>query len=431
MIYADEIRNKLDRAVRTIVREKVQYCKHPHADFTRNRKLTLQDTVKLLLTMSGGSLNKELYQAGVPVSPSAFCQSRAKISPKIFRDILAKFNRLCKDRKTIRGYHLYAVDGSCINMARNPKLPSYVESGNYNQMHLNALFDIENKTYADAVIQPQPRADEIGAMIEMLKRGNFQGKNLVICDRGYESYNLFAHFLHTPNIDFLCRVKQENSAMREVSKLPMMELDKEISLVITNTQTKQDKANGYIFVQKESPKRKKSTKKRYSRWDFPSPYSMKFRIVRILLDNGEYETLVTSLPKSFTMEDIKALYHKRWGIETSFRELKYVIGLINLHGKSDDYVRQEIYAALTMYNFCSRIAGAVVVKQKAENIYMYRVNFKMAVFLCQEYYKTPEKDGKTLMEEIGRYLEPVRPGRADERNIRAKGFVGFTYRVAA
>lgn len=82
MIYADEIRNKLDRAVRTIVREKVQYCKHPHADFTRNRKLTLQDTVKLLLTMSGGSLNKELYQAGVPVSPSAFCQSRAKISPR-------------------------------------------------------------------------------------------------------------------------------------------------------------------------------------------------------------------------------------------------------------------------------------------------------------------------------------------------------------
>ena len=263
------------------------------------------------------------------------------------------------------------------------------------------MLAIENKTYADAVIQPQPRADEIGAMIEMLKRGNFQGKNLVICDRGYESYNLFAHFLHTPNIDFLCRVKQENSAMREVSKLPMMELDKEISLVITNTQTKQDKANGYIFVQKESPKRKKSTKKRYSRWDFPSPYSMKFRIVRILLDNGEYETLVTSLPKSFTMEDIKALYHKRWGIETSFRELKYVIGLLNLHGKSDDYVRQEIYAALTMYNFCSRIAGAVVVKQKAENIYMYRVNFKMAVFLCQEYYKTPEKDGKTLMKELG------------------------------
>lgn len=431
MTRADEIRNKLDRAVTATMHNKIQYVKNPGVDFSRNRGLTMRDTAELLLSMSGGSLNKELYRAGNPVSPSAFCQSRGKISPKMFRDILAKFNRLCNDSKTFRGYHLYAVDGSCVNMARNPKLPSYVESGNYNQMHLNALFDLENKIYADAVIQPQPRADEIGAMVEMLKRGHFQRKTLFICDRGYESYNLFAHFLNTANVDFLCRIKQNKSAMREVSKLPMMELDKEISFVITNTQTKLDKEKGYIFVQKESPKRKKATKKQYSRWDFPSPYSMKFRIVRILLDNGEYETLATSLPKSFSLEDIKALYHKRWGIETSFRELKYVVGLINLHGKSDDFVRQEIYAALTMYNFSSRIAGAVVIEKKPQNIYAYRVNFTMAVFLCREYYRNRSKDGETLMREIARYTVPIRPGRADERNLRAKGFAGFTYRVAA
>lgn len=260
MTPADEIRNKLDKAITATMHNKVQYIKNPGVDFTRNRGLTMRDTIELLLSMSGGSLNKELYRAGNPVSPSAFSQSRGKISPKIFRDILAKFNRLCKDSKTFQGYHLYAVDGSCINMARNPKLPSYVESGNYNQMHLNTIFDLENKIYADAVIQPQPRADEIGAMVEMLKRGHFQRKTLFICDRGYESYNLFAHFLNTTNVDFLCRIKQNKSAMREVSKLPMMELDKEISFVITNTQTKMDKENGYIFIQKESPKRKKIRK---------------------------------------------------------------------------------------------------------------------------------------------------------------------------
>lgn len=123
-------------------------------------------------------------------------------------------------------------------------------------------------------------------------------------------------------------------------------------------------------------------------------------------------------------------FRKRWGIETSFRELKYTLRLINLHGKSNNFVQRKIYATLTMYNFCSRIAGAVVVKQKTENIYSYRVNFKIAVYLCRKYYKNPEKDGKTLMEETGRYLEPIRPGRADERNVRAKWFVGFTYRVA-
>lgn len=61
----------------------------------------------------------------------------------------------------------------------------------------------------------------------------------------------------------------------------------------------------------------------------------------------------------------------RWGIKTSFRELKYCIGLINLHGKSDEFVTQEIYSALTMYNFCNRIATAVVIEQKDSNKHAY------------------------------------------------------------
>ena len=61
-----------------------------------------------------------------------------------------------------------------------------------------------------------------------------------------------------------------------------------------------------------------------------------------MLDTGQYETLVTSLPRSFTLQEIKELYHARWGIETAFRELKYGFGLVNLHGKNDDFVNQEI-----------------------------------------------------------------------------------------
>lgn len=54
---------------------------------------------------------------------------------------------------------------------------------------------------------------------------------------------------------------------------------------------------------------------------------MKFRICRFQLDNGEFETAATPLPRSFTLEDVKTLYHLRWGIETSFRVLKYTLGL--------------------------------------------------------------------------------------------------------
>ena len=220
--------------------------------------------------------------------------------------------------------------------------------------------------------------------------------------------------------------------MREISKLPMTELDTDVSFTITTTQTKEDKEKGYILLQThKNEDRIYSNKTRAGRWDFPSPYPMTFRVVRFQLETGEYETLVTSLPRSFTSAEIKELYHARWGIETAFRELKYGLGLVNLHGKKDDFVKQEVYAAMIMANFCSRIVNEVVVKKNDTNIHEYKVNMKMAIHICRQFVRTPNADAKQLLKDIARYTEPVRPGRRDERNIRAKSFVGFIYRVSA
>ena len=126
---------------------------------------------------------------------------------------------------------------------------------------------------------------------------------------------------------------------------------------------------------------------------------MRFRVVRILLDTWEYETLATSLPRSITPSEIKELYYARWGIETAFREQKYDLGLVNLHGKKDEFVKQEIFAAMTMSNFCSRIASTIVMKQKKDNLYEYKVNMKMAIYLCKKFYRTKDADVKELMKE--------------------------------
>ena len=158
---------------------------------------------------------------------------------------------------------------------------------------------------------------------------------------------------------------------------------------------------------------------------------MRFRICRFLLANGEFETVATSLPASFTLKEIKELYHLRWGLETAFRDWKYTMGLVNLHGKSDTFAAQEIYASLTAFNFASRLCREVVVRQPKEGVYAYKVNFKMAVMLCREFIRSPKADMDKLLLDIGRYTVPIRPGRQDQRNLRIKGFPGFVYRVAA
>lgn len=403
-------------------------------EFSRTRKLPLETVLRLLIGAEGGSLAKELHSAGINATPAAVSQRRAQIAPEVFRKVFHSFNAACSDADTFRGYRILAVDGTAVNMPRNPNAPSFVQNESapkgYNQLHVNPLYDVLNKTYFDVIIQPEPQKDEIGALVEMLKQNDFNQKTLIVADRGYESYNLLAHLIEKTNTDFLIRVKQNHSAMREIARLPMFELDCDISFTITTTQTNEDKQRRYIFLQ--VPKKSKpGSKTRRGRWDFQSPYTMKLRIVRFQLETGEFETIATSLSRSFTLEDVKKLYHMRWGIETSFRDLKYSLGLVNLHGKSDAFVEQEIYSALTMFNFTSRIVREVVIQQPKDGIYAYRVNFKMAVVLCREYFRTPKGGSDELMRQIVRHTIPIRPGRRDNRNLRIKGFVGFTYRVAA
>ena len=403
---------------------------------TRDRKLSHAEVTQTLMVMQGGSLKKEFHEAKLPFTPSAFIQRRQQIEPNVIGDALSDFYGKCEAPERFNGYRVLAIDGTAINMFRDPKSACFMCNASapqgYCQMHANPLYDVLNKSYLDCVIQPQPAQDEIGALLFMLAWRDFPSKTLIVADRAYSSYNLFATIQAMPNVDFLIRIKQEQGAMREVAKLSMEELDREISFTITTTQTKEDKAKGYIFLQtqKKDAERQYSAKTRNGRWNFPSPYPVKLRIVRILLDTGKYETLATSLPPSFTPEQMKQLYHARWGIETAFRELKYNYGIVNLHGKCEKFVQQEIYASMLMASACSRIIKKVVIQQQDGNSYLYQADQKMAVYLCKKFFRTPGADGEQLMRDIAKHTEPDRPGRQDQRNLRVKGFPGFVYRIA-
>ena len=222
--------------------------------FSRKSPLTRETVIRLLIGAEGGSLDKILHTAGIRVTASAVTQRRAQISPDVFRAVFDSFNSGCVDTALFRGYRLLAVDGTVVNLPRDPASASFVchdgIPNGINQLHLTPLYDILSRTFTDAVIQPEPKKDEIGALITMLTRNDFDQNTLIIADRGFEAYNLIAHQIEKPNVDFLIRVKQSRSAMREVAKLPMLELDRDISFSICTTQKKADKENkNNVFLQ--------------------------------------------------------------------------------------------------------------------------------------------------------------------------------------
>lgn len=80
-------------------------------------------------------------------------------------------------------------------------------------------------------------------------------------------------------------------------------------------------------------------------------YFMQFRVVKIKTAENTYEYLITNLPHSFTMEDIKECYHWRWGIEISFRYLKHANGLLYFHSKKPEFLKQENATCFNL-SFC-------------------------------------------------------------------------------
>ena len=163
--------------------------------------------------------------------------------------------------------------------------------------------------------------------------------------------------------------------------------------------------------------------------DPASFYGLSFRIARFQISEDTYETVLTNLDKEqYPLEKLKQLYALRWGIETSFRDLKYTIGMLDFHSKKVMCIQQEIYAHLIMYNFAEMITSHVVIEKKQRK-YTYKANFSVASHLCRLFYrgKTTSPDLETI---IAKNVIPIRPDRHGERKATTKIFHGFLYRVA-
>ena len=115
-------------------------------------------------------------------------------------------------------------------------------------MNLNALYDLSNKLYVDACIQPIRNCNEMSALIDMVEKSAISDDVIVIADRGYESYNVFAH-IQEKGWKYVIRVKDKNSKSIVSSlNLPSSEeFDEKIHLNITRKQTKEIKSNPKLY----------------------------------------------------------------------------------------------------------------------------------------------------------------------------------------
>ena len=404
----------------------------PKRDFVRKSELSFSKTMRFILGMGSQTLGGELMEFyGLDkksVSVSAIVQRSAKIDPFAFQHLFYEFNKAFSQTNFFHGYRLYAVDGSDIHI---PTIPddkgtfyrANDDSKGYNLMHLNALYDLMNRRYIDAVLQDSRNENENKALISMLE--NIPNDSIIIADRNYDSYNNIAH-IEAKGSKYVIRIKSSTGIIKKFDLPSNEEADFTADILLTRRQTKEVKVNSdiYRFLGSNStfdflPKGSKDT------------YPLKFRIIRIKISENNYETLVTNLwDDEFSAEDIKMIYKMRWGIETSFRELKYHVGLISFHSKKKDCVIQEIFASLIMYNFSMLIIENIIINDDKHNDYRYKINYAIAIHACIKFFRSAHANPSLLEELIARNKCPVRPDRIADRKTRYHSAIPFNYRLS-
>lgn len=434
-ILPNDVKSTLLNCISDMASNCWQFTSQPSA-FTRKRKISFEDVLLSVISMQKSSSRHEMlkyfdFNAQMPTL-SALIQRRHLVTSSAFEHLFYRFTNSFSFEKAFKGYRIFAVDGSDICIPRNPADKSTYRISDpygkgFNMLHLNASYDLLNRVYTDISLQAGNEINEYAAICDMIEHYSAVSdqKAIFIADRGFGSFNVFAHAIENGTY-FLIRAKDTGSHnLLSTLQLPdTKEFDLRFERWLTRRNTKTVKAEPQIY---------KSIAGRV--FDYLEPKSKKlyyisFRIVRFLLPNGKTETIYTNLPKEeFSADELRHLYHLRWGIETSFRSLKYSLGMLFFHSRNKDFVFQEIYAKIILYNFCEIITGLIIVK-KRDCKYTYQINHAMAISICIEFLRrrTPEDSSMAVEKLLNNLLVPVRIGRSYPRFLKARTASTFLYR---
>lgn len=423
-----------------------EFVYNPGRDFTRNSRLCLHNMVNILLSMSGKAIKSELgnyfnSKSSTP-TPSAFNQQRKKIMPSFFETMYELYtDKLLDTNDGIVYYHdkwrIFTDDGMDITYpANSTELECYFPSENggkaYNVLHVDAIQDILSGLYVAASMCGKREVDEQRSGAALMSRlSNVQNK-IMLADRGYESYNYMAHCVEN-GFYFCIRGKDlESNGIISGLKLPnKSQFDIPVRMTLTNKNNEEVrelvrcKPNEFKHI---DGKKFDFLPDRSNKSDPMETYTIFFRIVRIKLPNGDYEILLTNLDSTeFPPSELKILYNLRWGIETSFRRLKYSIDVNKVHSKISDNIMQEVFCGMIVFNLTQYVIHNIEIKQNKK--YPYQINFDTAVQSCRKLYFWKNTSSDTVLL-LRRSTEPIRHNRSYPRKKRQSTNYGFGYRGA-
>jgi hypothetical protein len=315
------------------------------SDFSRSRKLPFERIVLLIVKLCKKTLSVELEQffegvnLQISCSVSAFTQQRMKLNPEFYRvwnELLycRYYHYYGKEVKKWKGYRLIAADGSNVSLVKTPSLENHFggqsnQHGTFVQAKTFYCFDVLNELVIRSEIAPF-RTGELNMAYPLID--NLEDDMLMIYDRNFCSYKMVAlHLWQEKEIKFVIRARETHKVVSSFIKSG--KISDEVLLKPTDKAIKGLYQSGYVVT--------KNT-------------LLKVRLIRVDLDQT-VEVLMTNLWEidGHLISEFKALYFKRWGVETNISRQKNILQLESFSGLKPISVEQDFYATIFVTNLFS------------------------------------------------------------------------------
>jgi hypothetical protein len=348
------------------------------------------------------------------VSKAAFCKARKKLRPTVFTELSKVTCRTFYGSDEVElwnGYRLLGTDGSTVELPNSKDIQEKFGVFKYRQDgkaicmgRTLMIYDTLNLLTLHGSLDKMEES-ETSMLHKVLPEIDFKENDLLIFDRYYASHLLF-FYLQKIGVQFCFRMKKNWWKVVET----FYNTGKESQVVNLELPAKDKTAAESLGI----------TKKK-----------IKVRLVRIELESGETEILLSTLVNEeiFTPAHLKELYGLRWPIEESYKTFKHKVCIENFSGKSEKAVLQDFYVKIFIMNLTAvavRPINEALKKQPVKVKYVHQVNFIEAIATMKKAVVSFFVTGKItqaikrVVRRLTDITEPIRPGRKFKRNHQPK-----------
>jgi hypothetical protein len=373
----------------------------------------LSNLLKSSLQTELDNLFKVLFHKELPVhavSKSAFSQARHKFKHQAFIELNAEQVEYFYSHfsyKKWEGYRLVAIDGSTCRLPNSDKLVEEFGIADTSETgvpiilaRLSQAYDMFNHIVIDSKLSSYHTSEHELALGHI---SSLQGGDLVLLDRNYASFWLFA-LLISKGASFCARLKVGSW---KVAKNLAVSGEKETI--------------AEIFASKSSKVKCKALGLSFR--------SLKLRFVCIELETGEKEVLITNIIDGVSYQEFEGLYHQRWFVEESYKQMKSRLEIENFTGKSPLAIKQDFYAKVFTSNLTAILAFPVhdKIKELTKNRKSgYQLNFTQAISKMKNtvilLFTRPLENITQYINQLWSLfmanIEIVRPDRKNPHNFR-------------